>query len=155
MLFGPAFVLAEPWKVLAVVAVIVIAKPLAAFAVVAALRRPIRTGLIVAAGLAQIGEFSFILAALGRSLGLLPEEGYSLILAGAILSITLNPILFRVIGPLETWLRDVAQAARSTTPMPAGSLTSGPASDSSTDSPAAVTRSSTRSSSPLSGTITT
>jgi CPA2 family monovalent cation:H+ antiporter-2 len=155
MLFEPAFVLAEPWKVLAVVAVIVIAKPLAAFAVVAALRRPIRTGLIVAAGLAQIGEFSFILAALGRSLGLLPEEGYSLILAGAILSITLNPILFRVIGPLETWLRDVAQAARSTTPMPAGSLTSGPASDSSTDSPAALTRSSTRSSSPLSGTITT
>ena len=57
-----------------------------------------------AAGLAQIGEFSFILAELGRSLGMLPDEGYSLILAGAIISITLNPVIFNTVRPIEAWL---------------------------------------------------
>jgi monovalent cation:H+ antiporter-2, CPA2 family len=84
--------------------VVVVGKPLAALLIVLARRHPLRTGLIVAAGLAQIGEFSFIHAELGRTLGLLPDEGYSLVLAGALLSITLNPIWFRVIDPLESWL---------------------------------------------------
>ena len=66
---------------------------------------PLRTGLVVAAGLAQVGEFSFILADLGRSLDLLPEAGQQLLLAGAIFSITLNPLLFALIAPLENWLR--------------------------------------------------
>ena len=64
------------------------------------LRGEIWVGLTVAAGLWQIGEFSFILAGLGRSLGLLPEEGYKLNLVGALISITLNPLLFRLIEPL-------------------------------------------------------
>ena len=104
MLFDPSILLTSPLKVLAIVAIIVAAKPLAAFLIVVALRRPARTGLIVGAGLAQIGEFSFILAELGRSLGMLPDEGYNLILAGALISITLNPVLFRAIAPIEAWL---------------------------------------------------
>ena len=105
MLFDPSILIRDPGHVLAVVLVIVVAKPLAAFLIVAALGRPVRTGLIVAAGLAQIGEFSFILSELGRTLGLLPTEGHNLILAGALLSITLNPLLFRAIDPIEAWLR--------------------------------------------------
>ena len=104
MLFDPQILLASPGRVVAVVLMIVVGKALAAFLVVVLLGRPVRTGLVVAAGLAQIGEFSFILAELGRSLGMLPDEGHSLILAGALLSITLNPLLFRAIGPLEAWL---------------------------------------------------
>jgi CPA2 family monovalent cation:H+ antiporter-2 len=104
MLFDPSILLTSPGRVLAVVAVIVLAKPLVSFLLVVAVGRPARTGLIVGAGRAQIGEFSFILAELGRSLGMLPTEGYNLILAGALISITLNPLLFRLIGPLEAWL---------------------------------------------------
>jgi monovalent cation:H+ antiporter-2, CPA2 family len=104
MLFDPSILLTSPLKVLAIVAIIVVAKPLAAFLLVVALRRPARTGLVVGAGLAQIGEFSFILAELGRSLGMLPDEGYGLILAGAIVSITLNPVIFRTLRPIEAWI---------------------------------------------------
>nr|MBA2449249.1 cation:proton antiporter [Chloroflexota bacterium] len=111
MLFDPAILLTSPGRVLAVVLMIVVGKSLAAFLLVVALGRPARTGLIVAAGLAQIGEFSFILAELGRTLGLLPDEGHSLILAGALLSITLNPLLFRAIDPLEARLRRLPRAA--------------------------------------------
>ncbi len=105
MLFDPSFVLATPGPVLVVLLVIIFAKPLVAFLIVLAFGYPIRTGLTVAAGLAQIGEFSFILGALGRQLGLLPGAGYNLIIAGALLSIALNPLLFRTIEPIETWLR--------------------------------------------------
>jgi K+:H+ antiporter len=94
MLFDPSVVVREPLRVLAVIAIIVVGKSLAAFAIVLALRRPLSTALTVSAALAQIGEFSFILAALGVELGLLPGEGQSLILAGALLSITLNPLAF-------------------------------------------------------------
>jgi monovalent cation:H+ antiporter-2, CPA2 family len=111
MLFDPSILLTSPLHVLAVVAIIVLAKPLVALLLVMVLGRPARTGLIVGAGLAQIGEFSFILAELGRSLGMLPDEGYNLILAGALISITLNPLLFRLIGPLEAWLDRPADAA--------------------------------------------
>jgi CPA2 family monovalent cation:H+ antiporter-2 len=104
MLFDPSILIASPGRVLAVVALIVLAKPLASYVLIVLLGRPGRTGLIVGAGRAQIGEFSFILAELGRSLGMLPAEGYNLILAGALISITINPVLFRLIGPLAAWL---------------------------------------------------
>jgi CPA2 family monovalent cation:H+ antiporter-2 len=100
MLFDPAVLLDWPGRVLAIVAVIVAGKALAAFAIVAAYRYPARVGLTVAAGLSQIGEFSFILVAVGSSLGLFPAEGTNLVLAGALLSITLNPLLFAVVEPL-------------------------------------------------------
>jgi CPA2 family monovalent cation:H+ antiporter-2 len=79
---------------------------------VLALRYPLNTAITVSASLAQIGEFSFILAALGISLGLMPQEGQSLILAGAIISIAVNPLLFTAIEPLQRWLRANSQAVR-------------------------------------------
>jgi len=105
MLLDPQILVDAPGRVLAVLAIIVVGKALAAFLIVALFGYPLRTGLTVAAGLAQIGEFSFILAGVGRELGLFPEQGTNLILAGALLSITLNPLLFRAIDPLEAWLR--------------------------------------------------
>ena len=98
MLFDPGVLVRNPAGVVAVVALIVVAKPLAAVGIVAALRRPLGTGLVVGVGLGQIGEFSFILAELGRSVGLLSAEGHGLILAGALFSIVLNPLLFRLAG---------------------------------------------------------
>jgi CPA2 family monovalent cation:H+ antiporter-2 len=85
----------EPFEVLAVVAIIVLGKSITAFLIVVLLRYPVGTALIVAASLAQIGEFSFILAELGVTLRLLPAEGQSLIVAGALLSIALNCFLLR------------------------------------------------------------
>jgi CPA2 family monovalent cation:H+ antiporter-2 len=83
-----------------------------AFLIVRLLRYPVRTGLVVGAGLGQVGEFSFILAEQGRTLNLLPAEGASLIVAGALLSITLNPLLFWLTEPLERWLRPAREGAR-------------------------------------------
>ena len=94
MLFDPLILLRHPGQVLIVLAIIIIGKSLAAFGIVLALGRPLSTAYTVSAALAQIGEFSFILAALGLSLGLLSLEAQNLILAGAILSITLNPLVF-------------------------------------------------------------
>ena len=94
MLFDPMILVREPLQVLTVVAIIIIGKSLAAFGIVLALRCPVSTALTVSAALAQIGEFSFILAALGVSLGLISLEAENLILAGALLSITLNPLVF-------------------------------------------------------------
>lgn len=104
MLFEPTIVTEQPLKLLAVVAIIVFGKSLAAFVLVVLLRYPAKTALMVSASLAQIGEFSFILAALGVSLKLMPIEGQSLILAGAIISIALNPVVFRLSKPLERWM---------------------------------------------------
>jgi monovalent cation:H+ antiporter-2, CPA2 family len=94
MLFDPQILIDRPFAVLSVVLVVMIGKSIAAFAIVLAFRYPVRTALTISASLAQIGEFSFILAALALSLGLLPPEGQSLIVAGAILSISLNPVAF-------------------------------------------------------------
>jgi CPA2 family monovalent cation:H+ antiporter-2 len=105
MLFDPSIVLREPLQLLGVMLIIVIGKSIAAFLIVVLFRFPISTGLTVSASLAQIGEFSFILAALGVSLGLLPEDGRDLILAGAILSITLNQLLFALQPKVEAGLR--------------------------------------------------
>src|SRR5262249_42158309 len=94
MLFDPGILVRQPLQVLAVVAIIVVGKSLGAFGIVVGLRYSLRTALTVSAALAEIGEFSFILAGLGVKLGLLPPEGPSLIVAGALLSITLNPLVF-------------------------------------------------------------
>jgi CPA2 family monovalent cation:H+ antiporter-2 len=112
MLFDPAILREHPFQVLAVLAVIVVGKSVAACALVLVLRYPLATAITVSASLAQIGEFSFILAALGRTLDLLPEQGQNLILAGAILSIALNPLLFKAIGPLLAWLRSSSELVR-------------------------------------------
>jgi len=112
MLFDPMVLVESPFKVLAVVAVIIFGKSLAAMLLVLALRYPLNTAITVSASLAQIGEFSFILAALGISLELMPKEGQSLILAGAIISIAVNPLLFKAIEPLQRWLRANSDAVR-------------------------------------------
>jgi CPA2 family monovalent cation:H+ antiporter-2 len=114
MLLDPAFLLAQPLAILAVLLLVVAAKALAAFAIVALAGYPVRVGLTVASGLAQIGEFSFILGTVGLSLGLLPPDGFQLIVAGALLSITINPFLFRSIDPLEQRLRRVGPLRRLT-----------------------------------------
>ncbi|WP_028239088.1 YbaL family putative K(+) efflux transporter [Stutzerimonas azotifigens] len=113
MLFDPLVLIQEPLYVLAVVAIIIVGKSLAAAALVLAFRYPLNTAFTVAASLAQIGEFSFILAGLGFSLGLLPQEGVSLVLAGALISIALNPAVFSLIKPFkELALRRSAFARR-------------------------------------------
>jgi monovalent cation:H+ antiporter-2, CPA2 family len=104
MLIEPSFLLAEPGRILVVTAIIVVGKTVAAFLIVLLLRGGLAIALVVAAALAQIGEFSFILATLGRSLDLLPADGYNLILAGALVSITLNPLLFRAVPLLQARL---------------------------------------------------
>jgi CPA2 family monovalent cation:H+ antiporter-2 len=112
MLFDPDVVMAEPLKVLTVAAIIMIGKTVAAMALVLAFRYPLNTALTVGASLAQIGEFSFILAGLGVSLGMLPREGHSLILAGALISISFNPLVFTAIEPVQQWIRSRSQIAR-------------------------------------------
>ncbi|RWN30384.1 YbaL family putative K(+) efflux transporter [Mesorhizobium sp.] len=104
MLFDPFSLISNGWPVLATLAIIVIGKSLAAFVIVVAFRYPIPTALMISASLAQIGEFSFILAELGVGLKLLPEQGRDLILAGAILSIVLNPLMFLAIDWMKPWL---------------------------------------------------
>jgi monovalent cation:H+ antiporter-2, CPA2 family len=104
MLFDPGILLAQPLEVLETVLIIVVGKSLAAWALVRALGRSHRVALTIAVSLAQIGEFSFILIGLGRSLGLMSSEAHDLILAGAILSILINPLLFALLeryGPRE------------------------------------------------------
>ncbi|MFO1273893.1 MAG: YbaL family putative K(+) efflux transporter [Rubrivivax sp.] len=112
MLFDPRVLVDEPLRVLAVVAIIVVGKSLAAAALVLLMRYPLGTALMVSASLAQIGEFSFILAGLGVALGLLPAEGQSLVLAGALISIAANPLLFAAVGPLQRWLRERSPQVR-------------------------------------------
>jgi monovalent cation:H+ antiporter-2, CPA2 family len=117
MLFDPSIVLRAPLLLLATVFIIVIGKSLAAFLIVRAFRHPTSTALTISASLAQIGEFSFILASLGVSLALLPKTGSDLILAGAILSILINPLLF---AALDRYLArpkpGAAPAAQAETP---------------------------------------
>jgi len=112
MLFEPAVLFDEPIHVAGVVGVIMLGKTIAAVALVVAFRYPLNTALTVGASLAQIGEFSFILAGLGVDLGVLPEEGQSLILAGALISIALNPLVFAAIEPAQRWIRARSSLAR-------------------------------------------
>ena len=112
MLFDPEVLGESPERLLAVLAIVLVGKSLAAFVIVVVFRYPVRSALIVAASLAQIGEFSFILAALGRRLDLLPAEGESLIVAAALLSITVNPVIFATVDPIEAWVRRRPRLAR-------------------------------------------
>ena len=112
MLVDPLVLLQQPWRVLGVVLLIILGNGLASLCLVLALRYPLNTALTVAAGLAQIGEFSIILAGLGLSLGLLPAQGMGLVLAGVLLSIALNSLLFRAVEPLRQWVLQRSALAR-------------------------------------------
>ena len=112
MLFDPRILFDQPMHVLAVVGIIMVGKTIAAMALVLFFRYPINTALTVGASLAQIGEFSFILATLGISLQLLSLEGQNLILAGALISITLNSFIFSAIEPVQNWIRERSRLAR-------------------------------------------
>jgi len=112
MLFDPAVIVQQPFKLLAVVAIILVGKTVAAVALVLLFRYPLNTALTVGASLAQIGEFSFILAGLGVALDLLPREGQSLVLAGALISIAANAALFSAVEPLRRWILARSELAR-------------------------------------------
>lgn len=112
MLFDPTVIWTEPLHLLAVVLIIMIGKSIAAFILVLLLRYTLTTALTVSASLAQIGELSFILVGLGISLGMLPQEGQSLVLSGAIISIALNPLMFKMVEPLKQWLLEKSAWAR-------------------------------------------
>jgi CPA2 family monovalent cation:H+ antiporter-2 len=101
MLFNPSILITDTWPVVATVAIIVFGKSLAALVIVLAFRHTLPTALFISASLAQIGEFSFILAGLGIILGLLTDSGRDLILAGAMLSILMNPLLFKALDVLQ------------------------------------------------------
>jgi CPA2 family monovalent cation:H+ antiporter-2 len=94
MLLDPTVIRDHPLQIVVVLAIVVVGKSAAAFGLVLAMRRSVSAGLVVAAGLAQIGEFSFILATTATALGLLPEEAFQVIVAVALLSITVNPAVF-------------------------------------------------------------
>jgi len=113
MLFDPSVLVRDFWAALAVFLIITIGKSAAAYLIVRAFRHPPSTAFTISASLAQIGEFSFILATLGVSYGLLPERGRDLILAGAILSILANPLFFLVLDRITAWLdRNQPKAAQ-------------------------------------------
>ena len=105
MLFDPQILVNESGKLLAVLAIVMLGTPLVTGALVVAFGYPLTTALTVGASLSQIGEFSFILAALGVSLGLMPAQGHSLIVAAAILSIAMNPLIFAALRPAHAWIR--------------------------------------------------
>ncbi|MEY3206382.1 MAG: hypothetical protein RLZZ21_2713, partial [Planctomycetota bacterium] len=104
MLFDPAALLQSPWAIAAALAIVLVAKPLAALAIVLGLGYPRRVAVPVAVALAQIGEFSFILASLGAQLGVMPADAVNTLVATAIVSITLNPLLYRSLDVWERWL---------------------------------------------------
>ncbi len=112
MLFDPSELLGDPMKIIVTVAIILFGKSLAAFFIVLLFRYPLNTALTVSASLAQIGEFSFILAGMGVTLGLLPEEGQNLIVAGAVISIALNPAVFGFVEPVRKWILARSTLAR-------------------------------------------
>ncbi len=112
MLFDPLVLVDRPLQVLAVTAIIMLGKSLAAAGLVLALRYPLNTALTVSASLAQIGEFSFILVAMGGKLNVLPPEAQSLVVAGALLSIAMNPLLFSAVEPARRWVLQRSLLAR-------------------------------------------
>ena len=125
MLFDPHILVEQPLHVLATAFIIIIGKSAAAYVIVRAFGHPNATALTISASLAQIGEFSFILAGLGVALAILPEEGRDLILAGALISIIANPLIFALLDRWEA--RQKAEAERNAVPPPAPELPPGPA----------------------------
>ena len=124
MLFDPGVLIRSPWTVLATVTIITVGKTIAAFLIVRAFGRSNSTALTISASLAQIGEFSFILAGLGVSMGVLPTEGRDLILAGAIISILLNPFLFVIFERLRSRSAPAAALPEIAAPVPTPTATS-------------------------------
>jgi monovalent cation:H+ antiporter-2, CPA2 family len=112
MVVNPMIMIEQPLQVLGVIAIIILGNAVAALLLLIVLRYPLNTALSVAVSLAQIGEFSIILAGLGRSLELLPSEGLSLVLAGVLVSIALNPFLFAAVEPLRRWVLQRSALAR-------------------------------------------
>lgn len=104
MLFNPHVLIEAPGYTLATIGIVMVGKSLAALAIVLAFRYSLKSALLISASLAQIGEFSFILASLGMTLGLLSPLGQNLILAGALVSITLNPFVFAAVERMDVWL---------------------------------------------------
>jgi CPA2 family monovalent cation:H+ antiporter-2 len=121
MLVDPGIFVRQPWPMLGTVAIILVCNPLAAFLLALAFRQRLMTAFTLAASLAQIGEFSFILAALGLSLDLLPKQGQTLILVGATVTIMLNPFFFAALDRMRPWLvrHDEPRATRPSPPKPA------------------------------------
>jgi len=112
MLFDPHAIIKEPRFLSGLLGIIILAKPLIAFLIIWALRYSVRTAITVAFALSQIGEFSFLVGNEAMRLGILPAEGQSLLVTCALISIAMNPILFRTINPLEQWLRSKDQIWR-------------------------------------------
>ncbi len=112
MLFDPGMLLDEPLRLLAVLGVVLVGKSAVALLIVRIFSYPLNTALIVSAGLAQVGEFSFILVGLGLSLGLIPVEAQSLVIAAAVISIGVNPFLFDAIEPVRKWVLERSPRAR-------------------------------------------
>jgi CPA2 family monovalent cation:H+ antiporter-2 len=112
MLFDPAFLLKSPGLVAAALAVVLVGTPVVTCAVVLLLGRPVRSAVGLGLALAQVGEFSFILAKLGNVLGILPEDGLHAVVAVAIVSISANPLLYRLAGPIDRWAARLPQLAR-------------------------------------------
>ena len=107
MLFNPAILVEHPWQVLATAAIIMLGKSAAAFVIVCAFGHPKMTALTISASLAQIGEFAFIIAGLGVALKILPPVGQALVLAGALISILLNPMIFMLLDRWEARHREL------------------------------------------------
>lgn len=120
MLFNPAILIEHPWQVLATAAIIMFGKSAAAFVIVRAFGHPTGTALTISASLAQIGEFAFIIAGLGVTLKILPPTGQALVLAGALISIMLNPVVFGLLDrgcsstrrPRRPQLKSICRRAR-------------------------------------------
>lgn len=107
MLVNPSYLVSNVWQVLAVTALIVVVKPILAAAIGFVLPYPARTALVIGAGVSQIGEFSFLLGTAAVGQNLLTGDQYSLILAGAVLSIIINPLMFHAVNPVEKWLQSI------------------------------------------------
>ena len=104
MLFDPRYFLQSPWLIAATLAIVMLGKPLAAILIVLIFRYPVRTALAVSVALAQIGEFSFMLGTFGKALGVLPDAAMNALIGAAIVSISVNPMLFRLVDPANAWL---------------------------------------------------
>jgi K+:H+ antiporter len=119
MLLNPMQVLEEPLLLVAALAIVLVGKPLAALAIALAFGYPLRVGLAVAVALAQVGEFSFIVANLGASLGVIAPAATNTLIACAIASITLNPLLYRLVDPVASWWSGIGNGPLAADALPA------------------------------------
>ena len=125
MLLDPLFLIESPGQIAVTLAIVILGKPITAAVVVLLMKYPLRVALAVSVALAQIGEFSFILAALGKQLGILTDSATNSIVAVSILSIVINPLLYRMLGPVERWAVALPWLSRLLTGGPADNLVPG------------------------------